>query len=386
MEGYIYKIVNKITKEFYVGSTLYPNKRKKQHFNDLKHEKHHSIYLQRAYNKYGIENFEFIIVKKVNIETEIDLRNLEERYIKFCWNSGKLYNVSKVGCGGDNLTYHPMLTEIREKQKKSIKQRWDSKTDKEKEEYSKKMKGRGNPNFGNKWTEEQKQKASNYWKNYYLTHDSNLKGKTFIERFGEEKAKEIKEKISKSSPQRSKEKNPFYGKHHTNEAKEKIGKARKGVTPSDAKKVLYNGVIYTSATECSKKTGINYLTICYRCRKQIYGFSYVDETSNPKEAKERFNLEKCIEIAKTCKTKKEFENKNASAYQWVLKNGYMGEISNKYFVELRHRWTYEEVEQLAKKYSSYSEFWKVEKKAVSIMNQHKWIEQIKNIWFTKIMA
>ena len=150
-----------------------------------------------------------------------------------------------------------------------------------------------------------------------------------------------------------------------------------GKTPADAKKVLYNGVVYDSAMDCSRKTGINHLTVCYRCREQIYGFSYIGEEGEARIASKRWNLEDCEEIAKTCKTKKEFEKKNPSAYQWVIKNGYMKNLSEKYFIELRHKWTLDEILGIAKKYSSYSEFWNNEKKAVSAMIHNKWTKIIK---------
>ena len=377
MIGYIYKITNDKTDKFYIASTLNPKMRKERHFNELKLNRHHSIYLQRAYNKYGCKNFHFIIVKKIEFSSEEELRLLEERYINFCWNSGKLYNVSKKGSGGDLVSYHPLLDEIKEKQRKATKKRWDSKTEEEKIAHSKKLRGIGNPNFGNKWTDEQRERASKEKKEYFKTHDNYIKGKTFEEAFGEEKAKEIKKKLSASFSKRTGEKNSFYGKHHSEETKKKLSEQRMGKTPADAKKVLYNGVVYDSAMDCSRKTGINHLTVCYRCREQIYGFSYIGEEGEARIASKRWNLEDCEEIAKTCKTKKEFEKKNPSAYQWVIKNGYMKNLSEKYFIELRHKWTLDEILGIAKKYSSYSEFWNNEKKAVSAMIHNKWTKIIK---------
>ena len=57
----IYRIQNKITNDFYVGSSLHFKQREKQHLYNLKHNKHHSSYLQNAWNKYGEENFIFEI-------------------------------------------------------------------------------------------------------------------------------------------------------------------------------------------------------------------------------------------------------------------------------------------------------------------------------------
>lgn len=53
----IYSITNKIDGKQYWGSTIDYKKRIKQHITTLSNNKHHNIYLQRAFNKYGIDNF-----------------------------------------------------------------------------------------------------------------------------------------------------------------------------------------------------------------------------------------------------------------------------------------------------------------------------------------
>lgn len=275
MKGYIYKIINVENGHFYVGSTIEIEKRKKRHFKDLKNGRHHSMYLQRAYDKYGENSFRFIIIKEREFKDENELRQLEERYIKFCWKSGKLYNVSKQGSGGDLVTYHPLNDDIRKKHRENSLKIWENKTIGEKEAYSQKMRGRGNPNFGNKWTDEQKEDISRKLKEYYKHNDNFIKGKTFEEAFGEEKAKQIKEILSKCASEKVGEKNPFYGKHHSEETKKKISEARKGSVPPNAKKVEYNGIIYESAGICARELNMSQMTVCYRCRKEIMGFKYV---------------------------------------------------------------------------------------------------------------
>jgi len=58
----IYRIINIVTGDFYIGQAVNFKRRKNAHFNELKRGKHHSSYLQNAYNKYGEENFKFEIV------------------------------------------------------------------------------------------------------------------------------------------------------------------------------------------------------------------------------------------------------------------------------------------------------------------------------------
>jgi group I intron endonuclease len=61
----IYTIINKITKKEYIGSSKNIKRRFNKHKSDLKNKKHHSYLFQRAWNKYGEENFELIIIEPV---------------------------------------------------------------------------------------------------------------------------------------------------------------------------------------------------------------------------------------------------------------------------------------------------------------------------------
>jgi len=55
----IYKITNLVNNKIYIGSSTNLDKRKYEHFYDLKLNKHHSKYLQNSYNKHGVDNFKF---------------------------------------------------------------------------------------------------------------------------------------------------------------------------------------------------------------------------------------------------------------------------------------------------------------------------------------
>lgn len=60
----VYKIVNTSNNKCYIGSTNDFNTRFNEHLSYLKRNKHHSIYLQRAYNKYGADKFKFEIIEE----------------------------------------------------------------------------------------------------------------------------------------------------------------------------------------------------------------------------------------------------------------------------------------------------------------------------------
>lgn len=62
MKSGIYKITNKINGKFYIGSSKDLVRRRKNHFRLLKKGINHSVLLQRAVNKYGLDNFVFEIL------------------------------------------------------------------------------------------------------------------------------------------------------------------------------------------------------------------------------------------------------------------------------------------------------------------------------------
>lgn len=65
-EAGIYYIQNIVTGKRYVGSAKSLHDRYKWHVRDLEKNKHHSIKLQRAWNKYGADKFCFVVVKFVS--------------------------------------------------------------------------------------------------------------------------------------------------------------------------------------------------------------------------------------------------------------------------------------------------------------------------------
>jgi group I intron endonuclease len=62
MTSGIYYIENTITKKGYIGSSKNIDRRKTEHFRELRKNKHVNKYLQHSWNKYGEKNFKFFIV------------------------------------------------------------------------------------------------------------------------------------------------------------------------------------------------------------------------------------------------------------------------------------------------------------------------------------
>ena len=63
-ECIIYKITNIKTSQIYIGSSIDIKERIRRHFKDLKANKHHSLKMQRSYNKYGRDVFKITYLCK----------------------------------------------------------------------------------------------------------------------------------------------------------------------------------------------------------------------------------------------------------------------------------------------------------------------------------
>jgi group I intron endonuclease len=92
----IYKIINKTNGKYYVGSSCNigtkSGQRWRGHIRRLKSNNHYNPHLQRAWNKYGKENFDWIIVEEVVKEKLIEI---EQKYLDIAKDEKeKCYNIS----------------------------------------------------------------------------------------------------------------------------------------------------------------------------------------------------------------------------------------------------------------------------------------------------
>ena len=76
MRSGVYTITNTITGKIYVGSSNNIRRRWNVHRYDLRNNKHSNLYLQRTYNKYGVDSLSFEVL--VNCSQEFILS--EEQY------------------------------------------------------------------------------------------------------------------------------------------------------------------------------------------------------------------------------------------------------------------------------------------------------------------
>jgi group I intron endonuclease len=93
----IYAIINNITGNQYIGSSKNSYVRKKTHFNLLRRGAHHSIVLQRAFDKHGEDKFKFVVVEEV--DANIDLIEREQWWLD---NANCSYNITKQALPGKN--------------------------------------------------------------------------------------------------------------------------------------------------------------------------------------------------------------------------------------------------------------------------------------------
>jgi hypothetical protein len=180
----VYGIRNSINGKWYIGESVDIKYRKSKHFSTLKYNSHKNDYLQRSWNKYGKEVFEFIILELCEEES---LESKEREWItKYKSNNFEFgYNLTNGGNAGKRMT-----EEAKNKLRNSIKKHWLLNT---------------HPMLGKSHTQEAKNKIS-------------------AGHCGKPLSDEHKKKLAKAS----KGNKYSLGHKHTDESKAKMSKARKG--------------------------------------------------------------------------------------------------------------------------------------------------------------
>lgn len=258
----IYKIVNTVNGKFYVGSSKDLRKRKRRHYNDLLNNKHGNIHLQRASNLYEINNFEFEILEYCEKEK---LYEKEQYYLDLLKPWGDIgYNIGFKASGGDNFTNHPKREELRVQLGNHLINWYNGLTEEEKLKRNENIKGENNPNYGNSWSDEQKQHASNIRKEMFENGYIHPQKGTHI-------SEEQKQHLSKIRLGKYTGKdNPFYGKTHSEETRKLLSEQRKGkpYIGNQNKKFGIENVLYNSLSEASRKLDIGIATIRWRLKSK----------------------------------------------------------------------------------------------------------------------
>lgn len=214
MYGIIYRIVNKLNGNLYVGQTI--KTLEERWYSHKKDAKRKDYPLYRSIRKYGLRNF---YIEQLDIANDQEELNTKEIYYTEYLNTmaPNGYNL-KAGNGRGYLS-----DETKKKMSKPKSKR-----------------GKDHHCFGKKYSEETKKKMS----------DAAMGNKNH--RFGVTPSKETRDKLSKSNQGNG---NPLFGEKHTTESKKKISisKTKKWV------KILchQNNVIYHSLNNAARALSVH---------------------------------------------------------------------------------------------------------------------------------
>ena len=100
----LYAIKNVQSGKAYVGSTVGFKERMTTHKRMLKRGKHHCQHLQRAWDKYGEQNFVFVQIGGANCQKEV--RELEQAFLELFFGAD-LYNTKCSAIGMPSGNSHP---------------------------------------------------------------------------------------------------------------------------------------------------------------------------------------------------------------------------------------------------------------------------------------
>lgn len=180
MKSGIYLIKNIINNKVYIGSASNINKRWSRHKKDLVKGKHHSCLLQRAWDKYGEQNFKFEVIEEVSNPEH--LLSYEQVYLDYykSYHNNKGYNIHKIAYSAYGIK---RSEETKKKMSEANKGR------KHNEETKKKI-GEASKN---RMTEEHKKKISEAAKNKSEEHKRKISEANKGRKHNEETIKKISE-------------------------------------------------------------------------------------------------------------------------------------------------------------------------------------------------
>lgn len=110
----IYMIKNKINGKAYVGQAIDVHGRWKKHIYALSNQYHYNKHLQRSWNKYGADNFEFSIIEECN---EYELNTKEIYWIA---KNNSFYNGYNQTKGGDGVRGYKHSDAYRQKVRERV--------------------------------------------------------------------------------------------------------------------------------------------------------------------------------------------------------------------------------------------------------------------------
>lgn len=235
MKGYVYTILNVVTLNFYIGGSSSYKLRVKRHFDELRRNSHHSVIFQREYNFWGEECFISFIIDVAEDKSKQEQMRLN------AFNFGYMYNVSRDAVAGNTLYNHPNRNAIIKKVIKAGTENLKL--------ANRSHPGESNPNWrgGKEVTMKRCPNCGKYIQKHYAT-------------------------CSKCRD-RSGDKNPFFGKIHSEETKEKLRNSNLGkVNECQEKKISINGIVYRSLSEAARQLNENASKLAFRAKSKNVKF------------------------------------------------------------------------------------------------------------------
>lgn len=102
----IYKIENKVNGKVYVGQSVNIETRWKNHRCELNRGTHYNDYLQRSWNKYGADNFDFSVIEECE---QCELNDKEIYWIDLYHSCESEYGYNSQLGGAGDILYRPVL-------------------------------------------------------------------------------------------------------------------------------------------------------------------------------------------------------------------------------------------------------------------------------------
>ena len=226
--------------------------------------------LKLAIQKYGLDNFKKEIIEVCNTLEEPNAR--EKFWIKEFNAINEGYNISLGGDGGDTISNNPRKNEIGKKISESNKGRSIGKTNSKetREKISKALKGKflgnKNPNYGKNHTDEAKDKIRKKALGRVVSDET--RKKLSIKNKGKKGfvwTDEMRQKLSESR----KNNNPFKGKTHTPEVRARLSEINKKPKSEEHKRKISETLKGNKPGNMRKVIvdGIEYESLSYAARQ-----------------------------------------------------------------------------------------------------------------------
>lgn len=226
----IYVIKNTTNGKCYVGSAISLRRRKFDHFTALQKGYHKNPRLQNAFNKYGVDAFEFSIIELVSDKTLLIER--EQHYIDTLHPE---YNISPTA---GNTLGMIATEEARQKMSLAHKLRWEGMDPETRQGYRERAQARNILGRGKKLSPEHRAKVGEAGKGRIQTPEKRAK----LSALQKGRIKSPQERANLSAGHKGLP-SGMKGKKHTEEAKAKVRAARTGkpLSPETRAKIAAAG-------------------------------------------------------------------------------------------------------------------------------------------------